>query len=116
MPFKFTFICSLRKVIFLIRDDIQKQIQDLKQELQRNKKKKEEEKEEIAERKNEVTKNEIVEAYKQDQEKYKQLKSQVPTKGNGKLFVLYYMNVVRMNGLTQCRLCQKHECRLRKQQ
>jgi vacuolar-type H+-ATPase subunit I/STV1 len=111
VPFKFISICSLRKVIFLIRDDIQKQIRDLKQELQHNKKKKEEEKEEIAERK-----NEIVEAYKQEQEKYKQLKSQMPTKGNGKLFVLYYMNVVRMKGLTQCRLCQKHECRLRKQQ
>lgn len=88
---------------FIIRDDIQKEIQNLKRELQSNKKKKEEEKEEKAERKNEVAKNETVDAYKQEQEKYKQLKSQMPVEGNGKLFTLSYVNVVRMKGLTQCK-------------
>lgn len=43
---------------------------------------------------NVVAKNETVEAYKQEQEKYKQLKSQIPKKGNGVLF-MFYVNILR---------------------
>jgi hypothetical protein len=72
---------------FLSRDDIRKEIRNLKLELQNDKKRKkeEEEQEERAAQRNEVVKNDTVEAYKAEQEKYKQLKSQVPKKGNGVL-------------------------------
>jgi Skp family chaperone for outer membrane proteins len=66
------------------RDDIRKEIRDLKRELQGDKKKKEEQEEE-AQRNIEVAKNETIEAYKQEQEKYKQLKSQIPKEGKSKL-------------------------------
>jgi hypothetical protein len=56
-------------------------------ELQNDKKKKKEkeEQEEEAEQRNEVGTNETVEAYKAEQEKYKELKNQMPKKGNGAL-------------------------------
>jgi hypothetical protein len=84
---------------FSCRNDIRKEIRDLKWELQndKKKKKKKEEEEEAAQR-NEVEKNGTVEAYKQEQEKYKQLKNQIPKKGNGALFMFSYVNIVRTKG------------------
>jgi hypothetical protein len=90
----YSFRCG--KLIFSSRDDIRKEIHDLKRELQNDKKKKkEEEQEDGAAQRNEVAKNETVEAYKQEQEKYKQLKNQVPKKGNDVLFMFCYVNIVR---------------------
>jgi hypothetical protein len=90
MPFRFNLICSLRcGYIFLGRDDIRKEIRDLKRELQSDKKKRAERKQEgEGEQNNEVPKNEAIEAYKQEQRKYKQLKGQIPEKGNRKLYLL----------------------------
>lgn len=66
-------------------DDIRKEIRDLKRELQSDKKKKMEAKQEgVAEQNNEVPKNEVIEAYKQEQRKYKQLKGQIPEKGSSR--------------------------------
>ena len=70
------------------RDDIRKEIRDLKRELQSDKKKKMEAKQEgVAEQNNEVPKNEVIEAYKQEQRKYKQLKGQIPEKGNKIIYI-----------------------------
>jgi len=90
MPFRFNLICSLRcGYIFLGRDDIRKEIRDLKRELKSDQKKRAERKQEgEGEQNNEVPKNEAIEAYKQEQRKYKQLKVQVPEKGNRKLYLL----------------------------
>jgi hypothetical protein len=67
-------------------------------ELQNDKKKKkeEEEQDERATQGNEVVKNETVEAYKAEQKKYKQLKSQVPKKGIDVSFMSSY--IVRTKG------------------
>jgi hypothetical protein len=67
-------------------------------ELQNDKKRKkeEEEQDERATQGNKVVKNETVEAYKAEQKKYKQLKSQVPNKGNGVSFMSPY--IVRTKG------------------
>jgi hypothetical protein len=96
MRFRFNWICSLRcGYIFLGRDDIRKEIRDLKRELQSDMKKKVEAKQERAtEQNNEVPKNEAIEAYKQEQRKYKQLKGQIPEKGNIKFFIFAYVNTV----------------------
>jgi len=90
MPLRFNLICSLRcGYIFLGRDDIRKEIRDLKRELKSDEKKRAERKQEgEGEQNNEVPKNEAIEAYKQEQRKYKQLKGQIPEKGNRKLYLL----------------------------
>lgn len=90
IPFRLNLICSLRcGYIFLGRDDIRKEIRDLKRELQSDQKKRAERKQEGGgEQNNEVPKNEAIEAYKQEQRKYKQLKGQIPEKGNRKLYLL----------------------------
>lgn len=66
-------------------DDIRKEIRDLKREIISDQKKREERKqEEEGEQNNEVPKNEAIEAYKQEQRKYKQLKGQIPEKGSSR--------------------------------
>lgn len=82
----------------LIRDDIQKEAQKLKWELQR----KVEEKEEKAEIKSEVAKNEAIEAYKQEQEKYKQLKSQMPEKGKGIMAKYAFLHAMQISFILMC--------------
>lgn len=88
-PFRFQVICSLRCDYILIgREDIRKEIRDLKRELQSDQKKKVDRKlEGEGEQNNEVPKDEALEAYKQEHRKYKQLKGQIPEKGNRKLYL-----------------------------